>query len=247
MPGGNAARRLPHDRRRAPRRRHGDRGRPRCQRRAASRISKRAPMSLCAARGSPRFSSCCRGSTPGSAPRAKNSRTVCSGSPSLRAGRVAAINGARVLPVGQYDGFAAWDLVDIERYRSMWLKAHGFFSLNMAGSRGCSFRCAWCAKPTWGNHYLQRSARDVASEMLYLKRNFAPRAHLVRRRHLRIQGRVGARVCSGHPSRRRRDPLHHSNPRRSGERAHGPGARARPAVARRGWARRAEASACSTT
>jgi len=93
---------------------------------------------------------------------------------SLRAGRLAAINGARVLPVGQYEGFAAWDLVDIERYRSMWLEAHGFFSLNMAGSRGCSFRCAWCAKPTWGNHYLQRTARDVASEMLYLKRNFAP-------------------------------------------------------------------------
>jgi anaerobic magnesium-protoporphyrin IX monomethyl ester cyclase len=93
---------------------------------------------------------------------------------SLRAGRVLSINGARILPVGQYEGFAAWDLVDIERYRSMWLNAHGFFSLNMAASRGCSFRCAWCAKPTWGNHYLQRTARDVAAEMLYLKRSFAP-------------------------------------------------------------------------
>jgi anaerobic magnesium-protoporphyrin IX monomethyl ester cyclase len=93
---------------------------------------------------------------------------------SLRDGRLTSVNGARVLPVGQYDGFAAWDLVDIERYRSMWQKAHGYFSLNMAGSRGCSFRCAWCAKPTWGNHYLQRSARDVATEMLHLKQHFAP-------------------------------------------------------------------------
>ena len=46
----------------------------------------------------------------------------------------------------------------MDRYRAVWLKTHGYFSLNMAGSRGCSFRCAWCSKPTWGNHYLQRSA-----------------------------------------------------------------------------------------
>jgi anaerobic magnesium-protoporphyrin IX monomethyl ester cyclase len=73
-----------------------------------------------------------------------------------------------------YDGFAAWDLVDMDRYRAAWLKAHGYFSLNLAGSRGCSFRCAWCAKPTWGNQYLQRSPDEVAAEMLHLKRSFAP-------------------------------------------------------------------------
>jgi anaerobic magnesium-protoporphyrin IX monomethyl ester cyclase len=89
-------------------------------------------------------------------------------------GRTVAVNGARLVPAGHYDGLAAWDLVDIRRYRSMWRKAHGYFSLNMAASRGCSFRCAWCAKPTWGNHYLQRSATDVAAEMAYLKRTFAP-------------------------------------------------------------------------
>ena len=68
----------------------------------------------------------------------------------------------------------ARDLVDIERYRSMWLDAHGYFSLNMAASRGCSFRCNWCAKPIWGNRYLQRRAADVAAEMLQLKRDYAP-------------------------------------------------------------------------
>jgi anaerobic magnesium-protoporphyrin IX monomethyl ester cyclase len=68
----------------------------------------------------------------------------------------------------------AWDLLDIERYRSIWRAAHGYFSLNMAASRGCSFRCAWCAKPIWGNQYLQRSAADVAAEMSFLKRQFAP-------------------------------------------------------------------------
>ena len=68
----------------------------------------------------------------------------------------------------------AWDLVDIERYRATWREAHGYFSLNMAASRGCSFRCAWCAKPIWGSQYLQRGATDVAAEMTQLKRQFAP-------------------------------------------------------------------------
>jgi len=71
-------------------------------------------------------------------------------------------------------GLAAWDLVDMDRYRAMWLKAHGYFSLNMAASRGCPFRCAWCAKPIWGNQYLQRNATEVAEEMAHLKRSFHP-------------------------------------------------------------------------
>jgi anaerobic magnesium-protoporphyrin IX monomethyl ester cyclase len=68
----------------------------------------------------------------------------------------------------------AWDLVDIERYRAMWLAHHGYFSLNMAASRGCPFRCNWCAKPIWGNHYKQNSAEGMAAEMTYLKQNFRP-------------------------------------------------------------------------
>jgi anaerobic magnesium-protoporphyrin IX monomethyl ester cyclase len=93
---------------------------------------------------------------------------------SLSEGKVVAVNGARGLPVPQLDGIAAWDLVDMERYRTTWLAAHGYFSLNMAGSRGCSFRCAWCSKPTWGNHYIQRTPQDVALEMIHLKRKFSP-------------------------------------------------------------------------
>jgi anaerobic magnesium-protoporphyrin IX monomethyl ester cyclase len=88
---------------------------------------------------------------------------------------VVKINGARVLPNhAQIGESTAWDLLDIERYRSAWIKAHGYFSLNLAASRGCSFRCNWCAKPIWGNQYLQRSAVAVANEMLYLKAAFKP-------------------------------------------------------------------------
>ena len=88
---------------------------------------------------------------------------------------VVKINGTKVLPTAAHEGeFAAWELVDMDRYRAAWMKSHGYFSLNMAGSRGCSFRCTWCAKPIWGNQYLQRTAASVAAEMLYLKRTFAP-------------------------------------------------------------------------
>ncbi len=71
-------------------------------------------------------------------------------------------------------GHPAWDLVDVERYRAVWYKRHGYFSLNVAASRGCPFHCNWCAKPIWGNHYLQRTPMDVAAEVSYLKHAFQP-------------------------------------------------------------------------
>jgi anaerobic magnesium-protoporphyrin IX monomethyl ester cyclase len=107
-------------------------------------------------------------------PRAEELIERLSGVTVLSQGRMLTNNGARVLPSAEYDGSAAWDLVDMDRYRAMWLKVHGYFSLNMAGSRGCSFRCSWCSKPTWGNHYLQRSPGAVAAEMADLKRRFDP-------------------------------------------------------------------------
>jgi len=79
------------------------------------------------------------------------------------------VNEVRGAPV-RYPELPAWDLIDVERYRSVWMKAHGYFSLNMATSRGCPFRCAWCAKPIWGNQYAQRSPEAVAAELTYLKR-----------------------------------------------------------------------------
>jgi radical SAM family protein len=70
--------------------------------------------------------------------------------------------------------FPAWDLVDIDRYLEAWNSAHGFFSLNIVSSRGCPYRCNWCAKPIRGDNYHARSPRLVAEEMLRLKRDFRP-------------------------------------------------------------------------
>jgi len=77
-------------------------------------------------------------------------------------------------PDAQLTGHAAWDLIDIERYRKTWVERHGYFSLNMSASRGCPFHCNWCAKPIWGNHYRRRDAGEVAAELAYLKHAFHP-------------------------------------------------------------------------
>jgi anaerobic magnesium-protoporphyrin IX monomethyl ester cyclase len=97
-----------------------------------------------------------------------------SGIASLSGGKVLKASGAKGVALAHDAGLAAWDLVDMDRYRAVWMKAHGYFSLNMAASRGCSFRCTWCSKPIWGNHYLQRSPLEVAAEMAHIKRTFKP-------------------------------------------------------------------------
>ena len=69
--------------------------------------------------------------------------------------------------------FPAWDLVDIESYRKVWLKHKGYFSMNMATTRGCPFKCNWCAKPIYGNRYNSRSPQNVIAELKMLKEKFS--------------------------------------------------------------------------
>lgn len=68
--------------------------------------------------------------------------------------------------------FPARDLIDFEPYRQAWKKAHGFISFNLLASRGCPFRCNWCAKPIFGDSYQLRAAEDVALEMRLLKEKY---------------------------------------------------------------------------
>lgn len=78
----------------------------------------------------------------------------------------ALMQGLDVLP------FPARDLINVERYRDAWKSAHGYFSLNVVASRGCPYRCNWCAKPIYGNSFHVRSAESVAEEMRELKEAF---------------------------------------------------------------------------
>jgi anaerobic magnesium-protoporphyrin IX monomethyl ester cyclase len=70
--------------------------------------------------------------------------------------------------------FPAWDLVDMARYRRMWLERHGFYSMNMVTTRGCPYHCNWCAKPIWGQRYNSRSPENVVEELRWLKTTYAP-------------------------------------------------------------------------
>ncbi len=65
--------------------------------------------------------------------------------------------------------FPAWDLVDLEKYRQVWLSRHGHHSVNMVTTRGCPYPCNWCAKPIYGRTYHCRTPENVVQEMVWLK------------------------------------------------------------------------------
>jgi anaerobic magnesium-protoporphyrin IX monomethyl ester cyclase len=63
----------------------------------------------------------------------------------------------------------AWDLIDFTPYRDAWIKSSGYFSINLATTRGCPYKCNWCAKPIYGNRYNSRSPAHVVEEILFLQ------------------------------------------------------------------------------
>jgi len=67
----------------------------------------------------------------------------------------------------------AWELACLAAYRRAWVDAHGHFSMNLVSSRGCPYRCNWCAKPIFASSYHFHSPLRVANEMLRLKNEFS--------------------------------------------------------------------------
>src|SRR5262249_42723321 len=68
----------------------------------------------------------------------------------------------------------AWDLVDVEEDRAIWKRHHGYFSMNVATTRGCPYHCNWCAKPIYGQRYAVRSPAHVVEELVWLKATYEP-------------------------------------------------------------------------
>ena len=68
----------------------------------------------------------------------------------------------------------AWDLVDVASYRTIWRRRHGYFSMNIATTRGCPYHCNWCAKPIYGQRYAARSPEQVVDEIAWLEATYRP-------------------------------------------------------------------------
>ncbi|MFC4721296.1 B12-binding domain-containing radical SAM protein [Geojedonia litorea] len=66
----------------------------------------------------------------------------------------------------------AWDLVDISAYKTIWNSGGKEFTLNIVTTRGCPFKCNWCAKPIYGNRYNSHSPAYVANHIDYLQNTY---------------------------------------------------------------------------
>ncbi len=66
----------------------------------------------------------------------------------------------------------AWDLVDVDAYKNVWAVKQKEFTLNIATTRGCPFKCNWCAKPIYGNRYNSHSPKYIADHIGYLKEQY---------------------------------------------------------------------------
>ncbi|GAB5416845.1 MAG: radical SAM protein [Crocinitomicaceae bacterium] len=64
---------------------------------------------------------------------------------------------------------AKWSVIDLEKYRTIWSQGKFPFTLNISTTRGCPFKCNWCAKPIYGNRYNSRSPERVVEEMAWLQ------------------------------------------------------------------------------
>lgn len=68
--------------------------------------------------------------------------------------------------------YPAWDLLDIKPYQNAW-KKHGYFSVNLATTRGCPFKCNWCAKPIYGNRYNSHSPGYIVGLIKHMQQYFS--------------------------------------------------------------------------
>lgn len=67
----------------------------------------------------------------------------------------------------------AWDLIDMNAYKVIW--GNKAFTLNIATTRGCPFKCNWCAKPIYGNRYNSHSPAYIAEHIEFLKTSYGVR------------------------------------------------------------------------
>lgn len=107
----------------------------------------------------------------------------------------------------------AWDLLNIEPYKNTWIEKHGYFSFNLVTTRGCPYKCNWCAKPIYGNRYNAHSAKYIvelieetqaqfgythiwfADDIFGLKPNWLKEfSELIKQKNIRIKYKIQSRA-----------------------------------------------------
>ena len=91
----------------------------------------------------------------------------------IESGRITRTAARKVLKELDTLPYPAWELVDLAEYRRLWLKHHGYFSVNLVTTRGCPFHCNWCAKPVYGQVYNSHSPEYVAGMIKELKEKYS--------------------------------------------------------------------------
>ncbi len=66
----------------------------------------------------------------------------------------------------------AWDLVNVAEYKNIWKQSKQEFTLNIATTRGCPYKCNWCAKPIYGNRYNTHSPEYIVRHIAFLEKTF---------------------------------------------------------------------------
>ncbi|WP_407557604.1 B12-binding domain-containing radical SAM protein [Winogradskyella sp. 4-2091] len=66
----------------------------------------------------------------------------------------------------------AWDLINMNAYKAIWASGGNAFTLNIATTRGCPFKCNWCAKPIYGNRYNSHSPEYITKHIKFLSETY---------------------------------------------------------------------------
>ncbi|OGU77469.1 MAG: hypothetical protein A2V93_00225 [Ignavibacteria bacterium RBG_16_34_14] len=66
-----------------------------------------------------------------------------------------------------------YSFINMNEYRDEWINNHGYFSTNISTTRGCPYRCNWCAKPLYGQTYNSISPERVAHQIKNLIENYS--------------------------------------------------------------------------
>ncbi|AWA29508.1 radical SAM protein [Flavobacterium magnum] len=66
----------------------------------------------------------------------------------------------------------AWDLIEMNDYKIIWNQGGQEFTLNIATTRGCPYKCNWCAKPIYGNRYNSHSPEYIVDHIEFLRQSF---------------------------------------------------------------------------